>query len=61
MTVYRFRVAYRIGEGKTGYEVTRLIETENGEDIDALQKELSKKWAGQPIHRIERVDPPEKV
>lgn len=54
-----YRVSYRIGgEGRGSYEVTRLVRTSNA-DVDAVVQELGRRWSGQPLRRIEIVEPVE--
>lgn len=56
-----YRVTYRIGgTGPGSYEVTRTVRTNNA-NIDDLARDLGRRWAGQPILRIEIVDPIEDV
>jgi hypothetical protein len=56
-----YRVTYRIGaNGPDSFEVTRQVRT----DVSAIHDivtQLGRKWEGQPIRKIEVIEPVEEV
>lgn len=61
MPTHKYRVTYRVGEkGPESYEVTRTVHSDTA-DVDAFRTSVARKWAGQPIYRIEVVEPVETV
>jgi hypothetical protein len=62
MPLSRFRVSYKIGVGPDSYEVTRTVETDgpNSGNIEDIRQALRSRW-GQPITKIEVLEPTEKV